>query len=264
MWGRARARWLPVVIALVVALATSESDAAPTSSRGNNEAIACLALDIYFEARGEPTIGQLAVAHVVMNRVFDPRFPHDVCDVVYQRDPAFPTLCQFSWTCDGLGDTPTDPAAWRLAQALANRAYFGLSHDPTEGALWYHADYVDPDWTPWLGTGTPIGRHVFYRLPAGLGNLPVALGGQRPATRGEAMVEHGPVVSSIPPATRAFLRGMAVTMLVYAEQATSRVVRINRSLYHEGDALPQGLRLVSITPTGIVMRRDDRWFRITF
>ena len=44
--------------------------------------IICLAQNIYFEARDQPTVGQLAVASVVLNRVHDDRWPNTVCEVV--------------------------------------------------------------------------------------------------------------------------------------------------------------------------------------
>ena len=47
-------------------------------------AVACMALAIYFEARGEPAIGQIAVGHVILNRTLDKRFPENVCEVVFQ------------------------------------------------------------------------------------------------------------------------------------------------------------------------------------
>ena len=72
------------------------------------EALVCLALNVYHEARDQPFIGQVAVAQVVMNRVKDERYPDDVCGVVkqgltYSWDTDYPVLnrCQFSWYCDG-------------------------------------------------------------------------------------------------------------------------------------------------------------------
>ena len=77
--------------------------------------LVCLATAIYFEARGEPFVGQSAVAHVVLNRVQDARFPNDICSVVkqgptYAWKPDFPVrnMCQFSYYCDGKSDQPTD------------------------------------------------------------------------------------------------------------------------------------------------------------
>jgi spore germination cell wall hydrolase CwlJ-like protein len=127
------------------------------------EQIRCLALTIYFEARGEPKNGKLAVGHVVMNRVADPRFPDDVCDVVRQGGEEVLHRCQFSWWCDGLSDKPQHVAAWRETQAIARRVFWQYSDDPTSGAMWYHADYVSPEWRTMFAKGPRIGQHIFYR-----------------------------------------------------------------------------------------------------
>ncbi len=122
----------------------------------------CLALNIYFEARGEDMKGQHAVAHVVMNRVKDARFPHTVCDVVRQGGEATLHRCQFSWWCDGQSDRPRNLEMWKVTQAIARSVYWGYSADPTQGALWYHADYVMPHWGKVFKRGPTIGRHIFY------------------------------------------------------------------------------------------------------
>lgn len=121
----------------------------------------CLALTIYFEARGEPKVGQMAVGHVVMNRVANPLFPAGVCDVV-QQGGKLGLGCQFTWWCDELSDLPTDPRAWERSRAYARRVYWDYSKDPTAGALWYHADYVAPYWRLSFVQGPKIGRHIFY------------------------------------------------------------------------------------------------------
>ena len=81
--------------------------------------IACLAQNIYFEARDQPTAGQVAVATVVLNRVHDPRWPDTVCGVIregptYNWKTTYPIKdrCQFSWYCDGKPDIPKDQRAW--------------------------------------------------------------------------------------------------------------------------------------------------------
>ena len=65
----------------------------------------CLSEAIYFEARGEPLIGQLAVGNVIMNRVSSPRFPNTICKVVHQgrkiNGQMVRNKCQFSYYCDG-------------------------------------------------------------------------------------------------------------------------------------------------------------------
>ncbi len=124
--------------------------------------IECLALNIYFEARGEPEAGQLAVGHVVMNRVASARFPATVCGVIRQGGHLRRYRCQFSWWCDGRSDKPRNKRLWEKSAELALNVYWGRSVDPTEGALWYHADYVKPSWRKDFERGPKIGRHIFY------------------------------------------------------------------------------------------------------
>ncbi len=129
-----------------------------------SDELKCLALTIYFEARGEPDEGKRAVGHVVMNRASHPLFPRKVCEVVQQGGERFRFRCQFTWWCDGQSDQPAERLAWEKCKALARQIYWDASRDPTAGALWYHADYVRPRWRSRLARGAKIGRHVFYRL----------------------------------------------------------------------------------------------------
>ncbi len=124
--------------------------------------IKCLALNIYHEARGEPPEGQLAVAHVVLNRTSDTRFPNHVCDVVKDGGEKIRYRCQFSWWCDGRSDAATDRAAWRASRKTAWAVLSGRVTDPTSGALWYHANYVRPDWADTKNRVATIGSHIFY------------------------------------------------------------------------------------------------------
>lgn len=126
------------------------------------EEIGCLALNIYFEARGEPDLGKIAVAHVVLNRVADRRFPSTVCDVVRQGGEDELHRCQFSWWCDGQSDRPRDTRSWDAVKTVAQKVYWGFSDDPTYGALWYHADSVSPSWGKVFQPGPKIGQHQFY------------------------------------------------------------------------------------------------------
>lgn len=146
-------------VAGTVLLLFSSGDIAPEQD------VHCLALNIYFEARGEPEDGRRAVAHVVLNRVADRRWPNTPCDVIAQGWPEAGPLCQFSWYCDGRSDVPRAGAHWRDATRLADMVYQGLSRDPTGGAFWYHADYVAPWWSKHLQRGPKIGHHIFYRDP---------------------------------------------------------------------------------------------------
>ena len=126
------------------------------------DALACIALAIYFEARGEPETGQEAVGHVIMNRVASPHFPATACDVVTENRRPGTKLCQFSFWCDGYPDTPRDRSAYMQALLIATAVVDGDIPDPTGGATHYHADYVAPNWTG-LTQVAQIGRHLFYR-----------------------------------------------------------------------------------------------------
>jgi hypothetical protein len=124
--------------------------------------IECLAQNIYFESRSESQQGQLAVGHVVMNRVADKRYPNSACEVVRQGGEKRLHRCQFSWWCDGRSDQPHNNKAWQRSLELAKNIYKGHTKDPTDGALWYHADYVNPKWSNTLVLGKKIGQHLFY------------------------------------------------------------------------------------------------------
>ena len=126
------------------------------------EELDCLALNIYFEARGESDLGKIAVGYVVLNRVADTRFPGTVCAVVQQGGEKTLHRCQFSWWCDGRSDSPRDSQAWGHVKAVARKVYWGFSPDPTAGSLWYHAAHVSPSWGKTLTRGPKIGQHLFY------------------------------------------------------------------------------------------------------
>lgn len=131
------------------------------------EAIMCLALNIYHEARGEPLAGQLAVAQVVLNRVKSPKFPDTVCEVVHQgqynKTTPIKNRCQFSWWCDGKSDVPKDNTAWEEIAELATKLVTKQNVDITEGALYYHTTNIDPYWSKQFKQTVIINSHVFYR-----------------------------------------------------------------------------------------------------
>ena len=122
----------------------------------------CLATAIYFEARGEPVRGQVAVGQVIMNRVRSPAFPETICGVVYQGQ--MHPGCQFSFACDGKSDIPRPDARWDLAQKLAKQITAGEVWLPEVGySTYYHADYVSPQWKSAMNKIDSIGRHIFYK-----------------------------------------------------------------------------------------------------
>lgn len=125
----------------------------------------CLATAIYFEARGEPERGQIAVAQVVLNRLNSNRYPDTVCGVVFQN-AHWRNRCQFSFACDGKSDKPKEAAAWFTARRIAAAAL----RQPSRiwvlgGATLYHARYVDPDWSARATLVSGIGQHLFYAEP---------------------------------------------------------------------------------------------------
>ena len=134
------------------------------------EALVCLALNVYHEARDQPFIGQVAVAQVVMNRVRDDRYPDNVCDVVmhgptYSWKPDFPVRhrCQFSWYCDGLSDEPKNQNEFERAQDNAIIVLNGWTEGMFDGATHYHADNVLPNWAAYKTFIVKINSHIFYR-----------------------------------------------------------------------------------------------------
>lgn len=122
----------------------------------------CLAKAVYFEARSESELGQLAVAKVVLNRVKDPNYPKTICGVVYQGSD-HRNSCQFSFACDGVADEVRNKAAWEHSKQIAQKAIDGDQTIRIIGAATnYHADYVRPKWAKEMRKLIKIGRHIFY------------------------------------------------------------------------------------------------------
>lgn len=122
----------------------------------------CLAKAVYFEARGEPEAGKVAVAEVVLNRVAHPDYPDSVCGVVEQARGGG---CQFSWTCDGRSDRPRNAGLFARLRDLSARVAAGKAKMLTDGATHFHTVAVRPGWSRRLERTATIGAHHFYRLP---------------------------------------------------------------------------------------------------
>ena len=130
--------------------------------------ILCVAIAVYFEARGESQVaGQIAIAEVIENRVQDSRFPDDHCSVVFdaKRWAGNPIKhqCQFTFYCDGKPEVVWDHEAWRKALLIASKSLNGEFVSVTNGANHYHSVAVDPYWATGELTQV-IGRHLFYKL----------------------------------------------------------------------------------------------------
>ncbi len=117
----------------------------------------CLAQAVYFEARGEPLAGQLAVARVVVNRATSGLYPPDYCAVVTQRS-------QFSFVRRGrIPEADETSPAWLRAKAIAQIAHQDLWQSDARDALYFHAAYVNPSWARRKTQLARIDTHIFYR-----------------------------------------------------------------------------------------------------
>lgn len=122
-----------------------------------NEEMRCLAGAVYFEARGEPLNGQLAVAQVIINRSEDRRFPRSYCGVVAQPG-------QFSFMRGRqMPQVRTGTAAWSRAVAIAEIAHKGMWESEAGDAVFFHANYVRPSWSRSKTRLAQIDTHIFYR-----------------------------------------------------------------------------------------------------
>ena len=160
---------IPVVQSLAddVDMAAPSPDAEPAVSLGQlveqvqvgelTDQMQCLAGAVYFESRGEPLDGQLAVAQVVINRSEDARWPASYCGVVYQR-------AQFSFVKNGrMPRIRTSSGAWQRAKAIAQIAHEGLWQSQVADAVYFHATYVRPKWSRRKERTAQIDTHIFYR-----------------------------------------------------------------------------------------------------
>lgn len=143
---------------LAAALALSS---AGLETRHDPAELACLALNVYHEARSESATGQAAVAHVTLNRARSKAFPGTICGVVTQEAGG---RCQFSWVCDDNPVTPRNREAYDKALRIATGALSGATPDPTGGATHFiSAAIKTPGWAQRLTETTAIEGHRFFR-----------------------------------------------------------------------------------------------------
>lgn len=118
------------------------------------DALRCIATGVFYESRSESVEGQLAVAHVIINRANSGRFASTPCGVLTQRG-------QFSFVRGGV--VPTAPAGrqWQTAVAIARIAQAEDWRNPAPGAMFFHATRVSPGWN--RQRVATLGNHVFYR-----------------------------------------------------------------------------------------------------
>ncbi|MEG3176756.1 cell wall hydrolase [Sphingomonas sp. RB3P16] len=119
-----------------------------------SEELQCMAGAIYFEAKGEPLDGQLAVAEVILNRSKSGRFPKGVCSVVTQPG-------QFSFVRGGHVPAIPQTKQYRTAVAVARVALADAWDSAASTAMYFHARRVAPSWH--RVQVAAIGNHLFYR-----------------------------------------------------------------------------------------------------
>ena len=153
--------------------------------------IECLARNIFYESRGEPLEGKVAVGVVTINRSQDPRYPNSVCGVIKQKTvhtvphqttvTTYPTenteervtetkttviqrvVCQFSWVCSKVREPKADDPMWLESQQVARELAVGgfpQFRDKYKDAYHFHAVYVSPGWK--LQRIGRVGNHIFY------------------------------------------------------------------------------------------------------
>jgi len=128
-----------------------------------DEAEDCMTEALYFEARSEGSIGMLAVANVILERVASAYYPNNVCDVVHQGIRSsrgmLRNACQFSYFCDGKKEKMVNSTAEEKALYISRLARDGAVVAEIEGSMHYHAWYVNPSWINYKGR---VGNHLFY------------------------------------------------------------------------------------------------------
>jgi spore germination cell wall hydrolase CwlJ-like protein len=129
-----------------------------------DQTLDCLTMNVYREAGREAFEGKVAVAQVTLNRLNNPKFPKDICGVVYQKNIIMEkVVCQFSWHCEGAPNKkPTDDPAYKESYAVAKKVLLeGFRLDSLNDALFFHATHVHPNWA--YKKVAQIGNHIFYK-----------------------------------------------------------------------------------------------------
>jgi len=123
--------------------------------------ISCLAENAYYEARGEPRRGIIAVNNVVLNRTKQAnKFGKTACEVIYKKAN---NNCAFSWVCDDTIDDKKNTAVYQAVYKISENVYLENVSDVTGGATYFHAaTSTHAVWSNVRKT-KQIGHHIFYR-----------------------------------------------------------------------------------------------------
>jgi len=128
--------------------------------------IECLIEAIYFEARSEPLIGQIAVATTILNRAGNNNFQKTICSVVQNKTKIRGSMgryrCSYSYWCEVKKKTMAERPAVEQATLAANLSLQGLVAKGTDNVLYYHTLHRKPYWAYGQKYTTRIGNHLFY------------------------------------------------------------------------------------------------------
>jgi spore germination cell wall hydrolase CwlJ-like protein len=147
----------------LTALKEARENVSPVTAQIRQAQLDCLARNIYHEAGNEPFEGKVAVAQVTINRTENGQFPSDICRVVYQKNIVYErVLCQFSWYCETATiKKPMNGPVYTESMEVAKKVLLeGFRLPSIKNALYYHADYVNPNWNK--KQIAKIGHHIFY------------------------------------------------------------------------------------------------------
>lgn len=143
-------------------LDTETLEKTTTKVKYSDKDVECLARNVYYEAGVESTVGKYAVAQVTLNRVKTGYWGKSICKVVYADS-------QFSWTkVPKRAWIRLKGRTWDESRAVAETALEqGVRVKKLKTALFYHADYVRPNWRDKDKRVAKIGQHIFYTQAKG-------------------------------------------------------------------------------------------------
>ena len=152
---------------VILILFSSSLHAKDISNPALNKQEFCLVQAVYFEARSESFIGQLAVANVILQRVSNKYFPNTICKVVksgrYFKGSPVKNRCAFSYWCDGKSEKMYNNLSYKRAVTVKDLALSGVVVMTVDKATHYHALYVNPKWAKEMKRLSQIGKHIFYK-----------------------------------------------------------------------------------------------------
>lgn len=142
------------VVQEIIKIEKPQVDQATQFYRATKREIDCLASAAYYEARGEPKEGQVAVVEVVLARRDSGRFPSNACGVIAQKS-------QFSFVRGGTVP-PVKAGYYEEYRDLVMSVLAGEARSKARGSTYFHATHVSPKWRHSFQRVSQIGRHLFY------------------------------------------------------------------------------------------------------